>query len=89
MNIEYHDLKNLIAVLRSEEKLLEEQKNLAKISGMQKRTRAIKIKLFINRFYPIFRVVDPVDLHNKRLLLTAATRRRIRSLNGYIQAALA
>ncbi len=87
MIIDTPDLKNLIEELRKDEKLLEQQKNLAKTSGMQKRTTTIKIKLYINRIYPIFHVVDPVDLHNKRLLLIAATRRRIKKLNEYIQAA--
>lgn len=87
MIIDTPDLKNLIEELRKDEKLLEQQKNLAKTSGMQKRTTAIKIKLYINRIYPIFSVVDPVDLHNKRLLLITATRRRIKTLEGYIQAA--
>jgi hypothetical protein len=87
MIIDTPDLKNLIEELRKDEKLLEQQKNLAKTSGTQKRTTTIKIKLYINRIYPIFHVVDPVDLHNKRLLLIAATRRRIKKLNEYIQAA--
>ena len=88
MIIDTPDLKNLIEELRKDERLLEQQKNLAKTSGTQKRTPVIKIKLFINSIYPVFRVVDPVDLHNKRLLLITATRRRIKKLNEYIQAAL-